>query len=182
MAAKKALGTLQRGVQVHQPVCDRRPRREDKGRIGAGPEFERLTLDYEVRHHPSPILDDSNWLIISPGMVNDRLKTSPSGEHWETSDSRHLTFAAPALRLDTEIKPQYRMGLAVIGRAKTLDGREWEGTSCATCNHRVFRHCRRKPSRPSSGRWRNRSAPARAGSSSWRAPWRSTCIRRRSAN
>src|SRR5215472_6237461 len=131
MAAKKALGTLQRDVQVHQPVCDRRPRREDKGGIGAGPEFERLTLDYEVRHHPSPILDDSNWLIISPGMVNDRLKT--------------------------RCLPKCSMG-------------EWEGTSCATCNHRVFRYYRRTLSRPSSARWRNRFARGRVDSSSWPAP------------
>src|SRR5215472_17768689 len=93
MTAKEALGTLQCGVQVHQPVGDRRPGREHKGGIGAGPEFQRLTLDDEVRHHPSPILDDSNWLIISPGMVNDRLKTSPSGEDWKTCDCRHSTFA-----------------------------------------------------------------------------------------
>jgi 4-carboxymuconolactone decarboxylase len=56
-------------------------------------------------------------------MVNDRLKTRPSGEHWKTYDCRRSTFAAPARRLDTEIKPQYRMGLAVLGYAKMLDKR-----------------------------------------------------------
>src|SRR5262245_56955556 len=74
MTGKEAFGAIERGVEVHQPVCDRRPRREDEGRIGACPKFQRLTLDDEVRHHPSPIFDDSNWLIISPEMVNDRLK------------------------------------------------------------------------------------------------------------
>src|SRR6516164_6634273 len=73
MTGKEAFGALERSVEVHQPVCDRRPRREDEGRIGARSKFERLTLDDEVRHHPSPIFDDSNWLIISPEMVNDRL-------------------------------------------------------------------------------------------------------------
>jgi hypothetical protein len=32
-----------------------------------------LTLDNEARHHASPVLDDSNWLIICPGMVNELL-------------------------------------------------------------------------------------------------------------
>jgi hypothetical protein len=36
-----------------------------------GADGQELGLD-EVRHHPSPIFDDSNWLIISPEMVNDR--------------------------------------------------------------------------------------------------------------
>src|SRR5262249_31470211 len=88
MTGKEAFGALERGVEVRQPVCDRRPRRKDERRIGARPKFERLTLDDEVRHHPFPIFDYSNWLKISPEMVNDRLKAEFLGEHGKTCDCR----------------------------------------------------------------------------------------------
>src|SRR5580704_11934536 len=70
MAGKKTLGLLETGIEVRQPFHDRRPRHDDKARIGARPKHERLALADDARHVGLRSLRDSDWLTKCAKMVN----------------------------------------------------------------------------------------------------------------
>src|SRR5580700_2476143 len=77
MADKKALGLLETGIEVRQPFHNRRPRHDDKARIGARAKHERLALADDARHVGLRSLRDSDWLTKCANMVNGWLMLQP---------------------------------------------------------------------------------------------------------
>src|SRR6202140_5806157 len=70
MAGKETFGLLKAGIEAPQPFHDRRPRHDDKARIGARAKHERLALANDARHVGLRSLRDSDWLTKCANMVN----------------------------------------------------------------------------------------------------------------
>ena len=62
LACKKAVRTLRTGVEIGEPVHDRRLGCDGEGQVGTRPKHQRMALANGVRHGAHLELGDSDWL------------------------------------------------------------------------------------------------------------------------